>query len=169
MACATLKRSLEFDPLHSPSSRSPKRRRCMPITMSPTPPPTKPHETNPSPFETAAAKLTPEQIAANVKEEIKRFQRRKMINVNSEDPESCRVAAALGYSSYSSRDAPLFTLRQVGYICDRMLKDQEEKIRSDYDKVLITKLSEQYDTFVKFTYDQIQKKFEAANVPSYLS
>lgn len=47
-----------------------------------------------------------------------------------------------------------------------MLKERESQIREEYDRVLNTKLSEQYDTFVKFTYDQIQKRFEAAAVPS---
>jgi hypothetical protein len=47
-----------------------------------------------------------------------------------------------------------------------MLKERESQIREEYDRVLNTKLSEQYDAFVKFTYDQIQKRFEAAAVPS---
>jgi hypothetical protein len=55
---------------------------------------------------------------------------------------------------------------QVGLICERMLKERESQIREEYDHVLNTKLSEQYDAFVKFTYDQIQKRFEAAAVPS---
>lgn len=143
----------------------------MPITIAPTPPPTKAHETNPSPFE-LATKLTPEQIAANVKEEIRRLQRRKQLQFSQDtmsespsSPMSCSAAA----STCSKRDQPLFTFRQVGLICERMLKDREDQIRQEYDQVLISKLAEQYDTFVKFTYDQIQKKFEAANVPSYLS
>lgn len=47
-----------------------------------------------------------------------------------------------------------------------MLKERENQIREEYDRVLNTKLSEQYDAFVKFTYDQIQKRFEAAAAPS---
>lgn len=66
------------------------------------------------------------------------------------------------------RDQPLFTFRQVGLICERMMKERESQIREEYDHVLSTKLAEQYDTFVKFTYDQIQKRFEGAT-PSYLS
>lgn len=50
-----------------------------------------------------------------------------------------------------------------------MLKEQETQIREEYDQILNMKLSEQYDAFVKFTYDQIQKRFESAAVPSYLS
>jgi hypothetical protein len=47
-----------------------------------------------------------------------------------------------------------------------MLKERESQIREEYDRILNMKLCEQYDTFVKFTYDQIQKRFEAAAVPS---
>lgn len=59
MACgATLKRSLEFDPLHSPSQTTPKRRRCMPMTLSPSTPPTKQHQIQPSPFGEVGPKLS---------------------------------------------------------------------------------------------------------------
>lgn len=47
-------------------------------------------------------------------------------------------------------------------ICERMLKEREEKLKEQYDAVLNTKLAEQYDAFVKFTYDQIQRRYEAA-------
>lgn len=47
-----------------------------------------------------------------------------------------------------------------------MLKDQETQIRQEYDQILNLKLSEQYDSFVKFTYDQITKRFESAAAPS---
>ena len=57
MACgATLKRSMEFDPLYSPSQRSAKRRRCIPMTMPPVTPPTKPQTQ--SPFSEISPKLS---------------------------------------------------------------------------------------------------------------
>lgn len=43
-----------------------------------------------------------------------------------------------------------------------MLKEREESLREQYDAVLNNKLAEQYDAFVKFTYDQIQRRYEAA-------
>lgn len=43
-----------------------------------------------------------------------------------------------------------------------MLKEQEDHLREQYDTVLTNKLAEQYDAFVKFTYDQIQRRYEAA-------
>jgi len=54
-------------------------------------------------------------------------------------------------------------------ICERLLRDRETQIREEYDKVLCTKLAEQYDTFVKFTFEQIQKKLDNSSAPSYLS
>ncbi|CAG2162357.1 unnamed protein product [Oppiella nova] len=78
-------------------------------------------------------------------------------------------STSIGLLSPTRRDAPLFTFRQVGLICERVLKERETQIRQEYDDVLNTKLAEQYETFVKFTYDQIQKRFEANSIPSYLS
>lgn len=53
-------------------------------------------------------------------------------------------------------------------ICESMLKEREDSLREQYDAVLTTKLAEQYDAFVKFTYDQIQRRFEAAPSCKYL-
>ena len=47
-----------------------------------------------------------------------------------------------------------------------MLKERETEIREEYDRVLTLKLAEQYDAFVKFTHDQLQKRFEANAAPS---
>jgi len=82
---------------------------------------------------------------------------------------STSAANSLGLLSPSRREQPLFTFRQVGLICDRLLRERESQIREEYDKILGLKLAEQYDTFVKFTYEQIQKRFENGVTPSYLS
>lgn len=205
MACATLKRSLEFDPLHSPgSSRPPKRRRCMPICMPSSAPPTRQHQVDPSPFADQHGKLTPERIAANIREEMRRLHRRKQLHFDGESsssgsespsppispsgipsrlpltPQAAAAAASasaimmahrphLHHLHPANRDKPLFTFHQVRMICERMVRDRESELRQEYDTVLNSKLAEQYDAFVKFTYDQIQKRFEAAAVPSYLS
>lgn len=138
-----------------------------------------------SPFGEIASKLTPEKMAANIREEFRRFQRRKQLQFHpqpssgdSSDMEapsspSNQPASSTPLSHSSSGkeklDKPLFTFKQVGMICERMLKEQETQIREEYDHILNTKLNEQYDAFVKFTYDQIQKRFESAAAPSYLS
>ncbi|XP_063244945.1 akirin [Bacillus rossius redtenbacheri] len=177
MACATLKRSLDFDPVHSPG-RPPKRQRCSQMYMSPSSP-TRHEGVNPSPFEAACSRMTPEKMAARIHEEFRRMNRRKQLNYPSGDghdsasdvpmdspgsPTSSSMTCA-----FSNKEKPLFTFQQVGLICERMLKEQEGRIREEYDRILHTKLSEQYDTFVKFTYDQLQKRFESDAMPSYLS
>ncbi len=63
-------------------------------------------------------------------------------------------------------------------MCQRMLKEREEQVRVEYDSVLVTKLSgelscynmcvcvlqcillfpEQYDAFVKFSHDQVERR-----------
>ncbi|XP_058803054.1 akirin-2 [Phymastichus coffea] len=171
MACATLKRSLEFDPVHS-HGRPNKRRRCIPVNVSPTATSSKP----PSSFGDIANKLTPEKMAANIREEIRRLQRRRQLHFISqsdssdmEGPVSPSSPSCSNAHNSSSKDKPLFTFKQVNLICERMLKEQETQIREEYDQILTMKLSEQYDAFVKFTYDQIQKRFESAAAPSYLS
>ncbi|GFY76209.1 hypothetical protein TNIN_174071 [Trichonephila inaurata madagascariensis] len=174
MACATLKRSCEWDPLQSPNGRSPKRRRCTPV-MAPSPKIFKSSTENQSPFGEVAYKLTSEQIAENIREEIKKLHRRKQLKFDaseSSDSSSGTPAAtssrAEGSGLLACRDQPLFTFRQVGLICERMIKDRENQIQLEYDRILNAKLAEQYDTFVKFTHDQIQKRYENC-IPSYLS
>lgn len=183
MACATLKRSLEFDPVHS-HGRPSKRRRCVPMCVSPgSSSQSIAKSQNPSPFGEITQKLTPEKMAANIREEIRRLHRRKQLHFNpqgnngdssdmegSSNPSSPSACGSNAYTNTpSGKEKPLFTFRQVGLICERMLKEQEVQIREEYDQILTMKLSEQYESFVKFTYDQIQKRFESAAAPSYLS
>ncbi|XP_013777726.1 akirin-2-like isoform X1 [Limulus polyphemus] len=183
MACATLKRSNEWDPLSPNSERQTKRRRCVPVTLSSTIPSTsissttRTGETSPSPLKELSSDMTSGQVAANICEEKRHLQDRKqlyisMIEVSSSD--STRVPMGIsssfgqGLHSVTRKNQPLFTFRQVGFICERMMKERERKIKEEYDQVLNTKLAEQYDTFVKFTYDQMQRRLEA-ETPSYLS
>ncbi|XP_062862908.1 akirin-2-like [Trichomycterus rosablanca] len=175
MACgATLKRSMDFDPLLSPSSS--KRRRCAPVSSSSSSSPRNSLRHEPSPFTQLSVSLTTEQILHNIKQEYKRMQKRKHLEGSFHQPEACSSlfsqphASLLSGSSFqetssgavspSRREQPLFTLRQVGMICERLLKEREEKVREEYEEILTSKLAEQYDTFVKFTHDQLMRRFE---------
>jgi len=114
---------------------------------------------------------------------MRRFHRRKQLQLGestnaSSGPSSPSSSsndisdiATPGFPSTPtpSKENALFTFKQVGLICERMLREQETQIREEYEQALTAKLAEQYDTFVKFTYDQIQKRFEASAAPSYLS
>lgn len=205
MACVTLKRSLEFDPLHhgSCTPRPHKRRRCVPMCVSPqsAAAASARHSEPQSPFQEVTPTLTPEQIAQNVREEIRRLKRRKMLHSSersmeyeggyespvspsspispacpaspspSPAPSTSSGLATLQHHHQSSlsKDKPLFTFRQVNLICEQLVREREVKIREEYDKVLASKLAEQYDCFVRFTTDQIQQKLSQAALPSYLS
>ena len=54
-------------------------------------------------------------------------------------------------------------------ICERMVREREDELRQEYDKVLNEKLAEQYDAFVRFTKDHIEKQFANSAAPSYYS
>nr|KAF6461372.1 akirin 2 [Molossus molossus] len=69
------------------------------------------------------------------------------------------IGTSSATSSPLKKEQPLFTLRQVGMICERLLKEREEKVREEYEEILNTKLAEQYDAFVKFTHDQIMRRY----------
>ncbi|KAE8602942.1 hypothetical protein XENTR_v10014185 [Xenopus tropicalis] len=172
MACgATLKRTIEFDPLLSPAA-SPKRRRCAPLSP-PGPSPQKYLRMEPSPFGEVSPRLTAEQILYNIKQEYKRMQKRRHLEASFQPTDPCCSSEGQpqtfipsgptlpGTSATSPlrKEQPLFSLRQVGMICERLLKEREDKVREEYEEILTTKLAEQYDAFVKFTHDQIMRRF----------
>ncbi|KAM8977347.1 akirin-1-like [Pelodytes ibericus] len=179
MACgATLKRSMEFEALLSP--QSPKRRRCAPLPGSPaTPnaqrcglrPETQPGQQSPIPQLGGDRRLTPEQIFHNLKQEYSRYQRRRQLEgtfnhieagSSNEVHASCSaLTAPASPGSMGKKEQPTFSLRQVGALCERLLKDHEDKIREEYEQILNTKLEEQYESFVKFTQDQIMRRYGA--------
>lgn len=65
----------------------------------------------------------------------------------------------------------VLTIRQTQIICEKLIKDREQKLREEYDRILLSKLAEQYDTFVKYTHDHIEKRYNESNShqASYLS
>lgn len=201
MACVTLKRSLDFDPLHSPS-RPIKRRRCVPMGCSPEkrsggPGPEAAMAGSPakqSEFKESA--LTPEQIANNLRDEMKRLKKRREFRGGPElqrpelqrpdlqrpaspgsapsspepmEPAGSSMEAAGVVTPGKNSEKPIFTLKQMSMIAERMCTERVEQVRAEYDQILQQKLSEQYDAFVKFIDHQIQKRFTESMAPSYLS
>ncbi|EDO33853.1 predicted protein [Nematostella vectensis] len=167
MACATLKRSYEFDPLLSPQHQpSPKRRRCIPMATSSSP---SSSSNTDSPFLEITPRYSQEQLSTNLHMEWKRLQRRKHLKApSSNSVESMNTYTCSPSSSPTRKEQPLFTLKQVSLLCERMLKERDTQLREEYDKVLAQKLSEQYDSFVKFNYDQVQRRF-GRSAPTYVS
>uniref|UniRef100_A0A3B3Z9X2 Uncharacterized protein n=1 Tax=Periophthalmus magnuspinnatus TaxID=409849 RepID=A0A3B3Z9X2_9GOBI len=189
MACgATLKRSMEFEALLSP--QSPKRRRCNPLPGTPSTPSPQRCTLRPSvdspthsmspPVMGGESRLTPEQIFQNLRQEYSRIQRRRQLEGAFNQSEPCSSSDVPSPSSSltapssppgthgSKKDQPSFTLRQVSYLCERLLKDHEDKIREEYEQILNTKLAEQYESFVKFTQDQIMRRYGARPASSYI-
>jgi len=182
----TLKRSYEFDPVLSPQHQpSPKRRRCTPIVSSSSPS----NSAHPnSPFYEVTPRISQEQLSSNIHLEWKRLQRRKRVTSGSSNTDTTETSLfpASMFSSLTAvssipgsctsspsaspprKEQALFTLKQVSLICERMLKERDEELREQYDRVLNQKLSEQYDAFVKFNYDQVQRRFENS-APTYVS
>lgn len=86
--------------------------------------------------------LFSDQVSASIHQEWKRFQRRK--HLRAPCPSSPEMSTFSSYSPGSSpprKDQPLFTLKQVTLICERMLKEREAQVTEEYDKVLRQKLS----------------------------
>lgn len=67
------------------------------------------------------------------------------------------------------QEAELFNFKQIQKICSQVLQAKNDDLQKEYEISLKTKLAEQYDTFVKFTYDQILKRSEDDVKSSYLS
>jgi len=65
-------------------------------------------------------------------------------------------------------EKPHFSLRQVKLICERLLKEQELRIRYEYETLLIKKLEEKHDQFVQFSKEQLETRCSSSEL-SYLS
>lgn len=173
MACATLKRANSWDPL-SPNGKPAKRRRFFAPASVAAPPaprhtaPTRPHQARSSPFVNATPRVTSDEIEANVRDEMSRLQRRRQLFVQQGPPDDSPAVLCTLPPQGARPDQPVFTFRQVGLIVERMVSERERQLCEIYDDVLSAKLAEQYDAFVKFTHDQVQRRFEEVT-PSYLS
>ena len=101
-----------------------------------------------------------EQIAQNVEQEWRRIQKRKRLAAISPTsnvfmanhlnhllpsvaPSSPSINPTISVTTPTTNEnnKPLFTLKQVQLICERMLKDHEKQLQEEYDKVLNQKLS----------------------------
>jgi len=52
-------------------------------------------------------------------------------------------------------EKPQFSLKQVKLICERLLKEQEIRLRYEYETALNKKLEEQHESYVQFAKEQI--------------
>ena len=185
MACATIKRSIDLcfhgdadtsSPSHKRtrcssvaglshwrSSAEKRRRRILRLRQNDVDSCDSPRETPNylQLFPVTDSQQTEGFIRSNLLDEVKRLKHRNQLS--SEQPTHTSISTAtpnpVSTTPTSSRDQPLFTLRQVETICNRLIQENEEKLREEYGHTLSEKLNEQYDAFLKFTHDHIQKQF----------
>ncbi|XP_061435453.1 akirin-2-like [Lethenteron reissneri] len=74
-------------------------------------------------------------------------------------PPAPPASAATAAPPPAHHSSPLLTLRQVALICERAVREREDSLREEYEGVLTSKLSEQYDAFVKFNHDQMLRRY----------
>uniref|UniRef100_A0A3B3RIC7 Akirin 1 n=1 Tax=Paramormyrops kingsleyae TaxID=1676925 RepID=A0A3B3RIC7_9TELE len=175
MACgATLRRSAKWDALHGP--QSPKRRRCDPLAGAASS--VAPQRCTFGPPRPAGQqRLTPgrglprdylcycrsRQSSSTPCPRVSYLQSRS-------STASSRCPCPVLHSQRSvceTSDPPTFTLRQVGNLCEQLADEHELKVREEYEEILNSKLSEQYESFVKFTQDLIIQRY--GSQPFYVS
>jgi hypothetical protein len=148
-SCMALKRSFEHDRdssntnpyesrTSSPSSK--RQRRLFPVTVvsSPT---TMTNETTTTTAESTVFPdvqpiSTTDVLLTRIKEEVRRLQRRHQLKVPTTSDLSDE-----DNNTNTSNQQHLLTLKQVNMICARLLKEREEKIREEYDRILSNKLN----------------------------
>ncbi len=149
LAVASLKRSLEFDPVE----QGVKRKRA---EMKLSPPS--------SPISSSSSSTTTFTINTNPSSPSKQQQQQQQ-SIFTSSPNKNRSLVfkkpcsltALTSSSTTTDDTPMFTYTQTAQMCARLLREQDRSIREQYEQLLSTKLTEQYDTFVRYTHDSVHK------------
>merc|ERR1712192_361572 len=102
--------------------------------------------------------LTPEQIANNLRDEMKRLKKRRefrgqqgppspgsapsspepMVEAHMMEGQAVTSSASAGAppSTPAKPDKPIFTLKQMSMIAKRMCAERVEQVRSEYDQIL---------------------------------
>lgn len=75
----------------------------------------------------------------------------------------------LSLTHRNTQETKLFNFKQIQKICSTAIQMRNDDLLKEYEISLKTKLAEQYDTFVKFTFDQIRKQNGDEVKSSYLS
>ncbi|VDD89528.1 unnamed protein product [Enterobius vermicularis] len=86
-----------------------------------------------------------------------------------ENSSSTAAKAQKGAAFVSLYEKPQFSLRQVQMICERLLKQQEVRLRYEYETVLNQRLDEQHEQYVQFAREQLERQHDDNAELSYLS
>jgi hypothetical protein len=131
LAVASLKRSLEFDPVE----QGVKRKRAE-IKLSPT-------------------TFTINNNNNNTSSSSPSKQQSIFISPSS----SSSIPKTKQSSSLTSTndDTPMFTYTKAAQMCAHLLREQDKSIREQYEQLLTTKLNEQYEQFITYSHDSVHK------------
>ncbi|CAF2410950.1 unnamed protein product [Rotaria sp. Silwood2] len=128
LAVASLKRSLEFDPVE----QGVKRKR-------------------------AEIKLSPTTFTINNTSSSPTKQQSIFTKSSTNKKTSLKSCSLAVLTSSSTDDTPMFTYTQTAQMCARLLREQDKLIREQYEQLLTTKLNEQYEQFVRYSHDSVHK------------
>jgi hypothetical protein len=149
LAVASLKRSLEFDPVE----QGVKRKRAE-MKLSP---PSSPISSS-STTSTFTTNTTPSSPSKQQQQQQSIFTSSPNKNQSLVFKKPCSLTALTSTSSSTTTDdIPMFTYTQTAQMCARLLREQDRSIREQYEQLLSNKLTEQYDTFVRYTHDSVHK------------
>ena len=144
LAVASLKRSLEFDPVE----QGVKRKRAE-MKLSP---PSSPISSSPS----STFTINPNSSSPTKQQSIFTSSPNKNQSLVFKKP--CSLTALTSSSiTTTTDDIPMLTYAQTAQMCARLLREQDRSLREQYEQILSTKLTEQYDTFVRYTHDSVHK------------
>uniref|UniRef100_A0A6P4EIA5 Akirin-like n=1 Tax=Drosophila rhopaloa TaxID=1041015 RepID=A0A6P4EIA5_DRORH len=91
-----------------------------------------------------------------------------LLDTDSSDSEvDSRISEINAPKLVAQDNKNLFTFKQLQTICCGMMKQSEDRLKEEYELELTQKMAEQYDIFIKFTHDQMQR--EIGQNSSYLS
>ena len=104
-------------------------------------------------YEMRSAVVCTGELASKIGVEIKRIQRRGRIMMSSthaassadggasSPQQSSSMLSVVSPTSSHCHDTPMLSLRQVQLVVGRLLKEHEDNLREEYDKVLNDKLT----------------------------
>eukprot|EP01098_Paradermamoeba_levis_P009900 TRINITY_DN4144_c0_g1_i3.p1 TRINITY_DN4144_c0_g1~~TRINITY_DN4144_c0_g1_i3.p1 ORF type:complete len:148 (+),score=37.80 TRINITY_DN4144_c0_g1_i3:715-1158(+) len=68
----------------------------------------------------------------------------------------------------SAAKEPLYTMEDVRAIVQKAIQETEERLKVEYDRILQEKLQEQYNTFLKFNEDHVNRQLKESHF-TYMS
>jgi hypothetical protein len=132
LAVASLKRSLEFDPVE----QGVKRKRAE-IKLSST-------------------TFTINNNTSSSSPSKQQQQQQSIFTSSSNKTQSLKSSSLTSLPS-TTDDTPMFTYNQTAQMCAHRLREQDKSIREQYEQLLITKLNEQYEQFITYSHDSVHK------------